>query len=343
MEHLKLSLDTIAKELGVSKVTVSKALNDKEGVSEELRKKIKAKADELGYRINGLAKALKSNKAYNIGVLVPEWFIQSANTYYFEVYALLVRQFATYGYNGVMEVLERSAENDLILPRMYLERKIDGLMILGECSHDYLTLFEDIGIPVLFLDFDISDIDVDSLTQDNYYSGQLITNYLINKGHKKIGFIGNIYSTSSIKDRYLGYYRALLDAHIELNQDYIISDRNEEGILTEFEVPNILPTSYVCNNDEVAYQVVKKLLDKNIRVPEDISVVTFDNTIYSNLSAVKLTTIDTNVKQMVEAATKAIIKKINVPTKVYDRILIKGTIIERDSVKELKEEEKNEI
>ena len=334
----RVSLTTIAESIGVSKVTISKALNDKEGVSDELRKEIKAKAKELNYHINVIAKGLKTNQTYNIGILIPERFVQTSNNYYFELYTKMAKKFNELNYTAVMEILEAKSEENLEFPKMYNHGKIDALIIMGQCNKDYLKLFCLAKMPVIFFDFYDSEIQVDSIIVDNYYSGTDITKLLIKNGHKDIAFIGNIYSTSSIRDRFLGYYRALLEANIEINYDYVISDRDNLGNLHEFELPKNMPTAFVCNNDQLAYNLLNRLIEKGYKVPEDVSIVTFDNTIYSELSSVKLTSVDNNDDELVAIAVKAIIKKLSKPEKVYDRILVKARIVERDSVKDLKGE-----
>ena len=333
-------MDTIANILGVSKVTVSKAVNDKEGVSEALRQEIKAKALELGYQMNVFAKALKTKQTYNIGILIPERFIQSDDTYYFKIYSKLVKGFSDINYNALMEILNSQAEENLDLPKMYVQNKIDGIIIMGQCQKEYLNLFTKADIPVIFFDFYDPDIKVDSIVVDNFQAGEDITNLLCKNGHTEIGFVGNIYATSSIKDRFLGYYSALIENNLKINYDYVISDRDSSGNLFkdyQIKMPKMLPTAFVCNNDQVAYFLIKRLDELDLHVPDDISIVTFDNTIYSNFSSVSLTSVDNNVDELVKICIKAMTKKITKPEKIYDKILVKPHIIERNSIKTLKE------
>lgn len=330
-----ISMYEIAKLFNVSKVTVSKALNDKPGVSEKLREEIKEKAAELGYRMNIAAKSLKTNKSYNVGVLIAERYIGERETYYFGVYGKLATKFSDLGYSTIMETLSYESELNLKLPQMYLELKVDAIIVLGQLNTDYLKLFNDCSIPVLYFDFYANNSNVDSVVVDNFYSGLQITQYLIDRGHKEVGFIGNLYATSSIQDRFLGYYRCLLENKLQINYDYVISDRDETGNFIDIELPNNLPTAFVCNCDQVAFYLIKKLKENNISVPNDISVVSFDNTIYSTVSEPQITTLDNNVDEMVKVATKIILKKIETPERRYDRVLIKAFIVERDSVKEL--------
>lgn len=328
----KISLQTIANELNISKVTVSKALNDKEGVSEELRQQIKDKAKELGYQVNVIAKSLKSNKTYNIGIIISERYVQSTSSYYLDIYTKFTKEFSNLGYSVIMEIIEAEKENEGLLPNLVVSRKVDAVIILGECKKSYLKLFDDISIPTLFFDFSVPDLLFDSVITDNCFSGCEATNLLIQAGHRRIAYVGNIYSTSSIKERYLGYYRALLDANIPLDLSLVLSDRDEKGLLTDIILPDNMPTAFLCNNDQVAYNLCAKLLDMGIKVPEEVSIVAFDNSIYSQLSPVKLTSVDSNADVMVEKAVKAISKKIVVPNKIYDRIYVKGKMVIRDSI-----------
>ncbi|MFA7529000.1 MAG: substrate-binding domain-containing protein [Bacilli bacterium] len=331
----KVSMEDIAKIHNVSKVTVSKALNDKPGVSDELRQKIKATAKAKGYRLNSSARSLKTRMVYNIGVLIAERFIKDTASYYFGVWGQLTKKLSKLGYSAIMETLTYENEKNLALPIMYTERKVDGLIILGQLRRQYLKLFESFDIPVVFFDFYVKDSNIDSVVIDNFYSGYQLTNLLIKKGHTHIGFVGNIYSTSSIQDRFLGYYRSLLEHKIPLNFAYVISDRNEDGQLIDLQLPEKMPTAFVCNNDQVAYYFINKLKEHGVRVPEDCSIVAFDNTIFSTISDPPITTVDTHVEELVEVVSKVIIKKINVPNKTYNRILVKASIIERESVRKV--------
>lgn len=328
----KISMIDLARKFNVSKVTISKALNDKEGVSEELRKQIKQAAEEMGYRINNVARSLRTKKMSNIGLLIAERYMGINNSYYFGVCGKIIARLNELNYSSIMETLTEKMENELQLPLMYNDGKIDALVIIGQLKTEYLRLFFDFDIPVIFFDFYINEGDIPSIVIDNFYSGYAITNLLIEKGYQEIGFVGNLYSTSSIQDRFLGFYRALLEQKIIINYNYFISDRDDEGHLINLILPKQMPKAFVCNNDEVAYRLIQILNKNGYHVPNDIAVVAFDNTIYSTISHPSLTTVDNNVDEMVNVACKVILKKISNPNKKYDRICIKSRIIERDSI-----------
>lgn len=337
IENKEVNMKQIADIFNVSIVTVSKALNDKDGVSKKLREQIKEKAKELGYRPNVAARSLKTKRSYNVGLLIANRYIESQESYYFSVSSEIIKKLNDDGYSGIIEILSSEREEKAILPNMYNEQKIDGLIVLGQLEDNYLRELEKIDVPLLYMDFYVSFSNVDSIVIDNFFSSYEITHLLLERGHKKIGFVGNIYSTSSIQDRYLGYYKALLEKHFSLDKNYIISDRDGLGRLLEIQLPKNLPSAFVANCDQTAYKLIKKLKELNYRVPEDISVVSFDNSIYSTLSEPQITTVDNNIKQMVETAARIIIKKIVNPKLTYGRIFIKGKMILRDSAQPLKE------
>ncbi len=336
-----VTMRDIADKIGVSSVTVSKALNDKEGVSEELKQKIKDLAEEMGYRFNTVAKSMKEGYSYNIGIVIPERFIGEDQSFYLKFYQYITKMLEDYNYYGILQMLTEEDEKNLNLPRIYYENKVDGFIILGQISTEYIDLLTENGIPKVFLDFYTDHSEIDSIITDNFYAVYELTNYLIKSGHKDIAFVGNIHSTSSIQDRFLGYYKSLLEHKLTLKNDFIISDRDERGSYIDLTIPESLPTAFVCNCDQVAFNLINKLQGLGVSVPEDCSVVGFDNDIYSTLSNPALTTVQVDIEEMAKVAVKFIIGKIKNIDKSYGRVLVKGKIVHRDSVKSLYREEEN--
>lgn len=329
-----VTMKDIAKELGVSTVTISKALSGKEGVSDELRKLIKCKADEMGYRYNALGKSMRDGKNYNIGILIPEQFMHES-AFYSKMYQSLIKEMMPYNYFGILEIVSCQEEKESIMPRILKNNKVDGIILLGQMQKDYIWMIDKTKVPYIFLDFVDDTFDVDTIISDNVYGSYEITNYLISEGHGEIGFIGNQFATTSITDRYLGYYKALLEHRLRIHEEWIIKDRNEQGEFIELLLPKELPTAFVCNCDKIAYELIKLLKKKGIRVPEDVSVVGYDNYIYATLSDPQITTVEVNVDAMSETAILSIIRRIQNPNLESSRKIISGRIIIRDSVTNL--------
>ena len=330
-----VTMRDIAEKLEVSSVTVSKALNDKDGVSDDLREKIKKVAESMGYRINSAAKSMRDGYSYNIGVIIPERFTGPSQSFYLQMYQHISKVLEGYNYSGIMHLLTNDDENNIRLPNLYFEKKVDGFIVLGQMKKEYLKEIKNIQMPIVLLDFYDEFDDVDSVISDNFFGAYELTNFLVSKGHREIGFIGNLYSTSSIQDRFLGYYKSLLEHKLLLNQEYTIDDRDEQGAYIEIELPDQIPSAFVCNCDQVAHNLISKLNEKGYKVPGDCSVVGFDNDIYAEISSPKLTTVEVNLEEMANTAVRFIIEKVKGNNLNHGRVSIKGSIIYRDSVKEL--------
>jgi LacI family transcriptional regulator len=328
-----VTMKDIAARLDISTVTVSKALSDKDGVSEELRDKIKSVSEEMGYRYNTLARGMKEGKSYNIGIIIADRFIRDdGDAFYLKMYQSVVKALSKINYYGIMEIISSKTEKELILPNMISDNKVDGVIILGQINFDFVSIIKKTEVPLVFLDFYDELSDIDAIISDSFHGSYMVTNHLISQGHKKIGFIGNIYATSSILDRYLGYYKALISNKLKIHEEWIIKDRGEEGEYIEFTLPEQMPTAFVCNNDGVAYLLINKLKKLGYKVPQDISVVGFDNYVFANISSLKLTTVEVDIPLMSETAVEAVIQRIQGEKSPALRKVISGKLILRDSV-----------
>ena len=309
-----------------------------EGVSEAVRQQIKKKAEEMGYRYHSLARSMKEGVSYNVGVVVAERFF-SDNAFYANLYQRLVIELGKENYSCILEILSYEDEKHDVMPNMINGNKIDGLIVLGQLKKHYICALEKEDITYIFLDWYDEQFAIDTVVSDNVYGGCVLTNYLIENGHKRIGFVGDITATSSILDRYLGYYKALLQHGMSMRQDWIIKDRDEDGRFIRLEMPEEMPEAFVCNCDEIAYYLVKQLGENGYRVPEDISVVSFDDYIYASLCNPQLTTFRISQEMMAETVVDALTRKMKDKNYHAGRKVISGNIVIRDSVKRIAAEE----
>ena len=330
-------MSDIAAQIGVSTVTVSKALSDKDGVSEQMRERIKQKAAEMGYRFSGSSKNSKGSLNYSVSVIVANRFINDSAALYWVIYRHLVEFLQKHSYYGILEVVNESDEELCGMPKSITEKKSDGMIVLGQFSQSYVNALVGMDFPVVFLDFYTARNDIDTVLSDNFFGAYTITNHLFSCGHRRIGFIGSVNATSSIQDRYLGYYKAHMENRTRMNSAWVIEDRNQAGVMfREFALPRELPAAFVCNCDEAAYILINQLKAHGMRVPEDISVVGYDNHIYSTISNPGITTIDVNSSRMSYEAVEIMLKKIRDPDYRSGRVLVTGELIERNSVKKLR-------
>lgn len=331
----------IAKELGVSVVTVSNALAGRDGVSMKLRQKICETAEKMGYKSSNTKTERKNDFASkpgkSVGILTSERFVGARGTFYWELTATVSNKLSELNIYTVYECVTALHEKEKILPKMITENKIDGIIVIGQVRRKYIELLNGIDIPLIFLDFYDNRFEIDSVNSDSFYGGYLLADYLVEMGHRKIGFFGNVTATSSIHDRFLGYIKCLMENNLEYRQEWTLDDRDENGILfTKIKFPENMPTAFVCNCDETAFRVISALKSKGIRVPEDISVVGYDNYTVSNICIPTITTVEVDITKMAEAAVEIITKKLNNPEYSEGRRIISGKLIEKNSVLDIR-------
>ena len=329
----KIRLADIAKEIGVSSVTISKALTDKEGVSDDLRKQIKQLAESMGYKTKKLKTVSTSaGTTGNIGILIPSRFFSRDSSYYWYLFNFLSKELLSRNYYSIMELLSDNDEKNLVLPRMLSDNKVDGLIVLGQTNDDYLEAVSKLYKTFILLDFYSTKLDVDSVSNDDYYFSYKITNYVISQGHKKLRFVGNFEATTSICDRYMGFQKAMLENSLQTTIGEIIPDRDENGKRIEIPLPEDMPTAFICNCDETAALLINQLEEKGIKVPEDVSVSGYDNYVSNNKLDIGLTTVYIHPESIVRIAADLIIRKITGTPYMKARHLVSGELIIRESV-----------
>ena len=329
----------IAKVMGVSTVTVSKALSDQKGVSEELRARIKKQAEEMGYRTTSVLHQERSRKnvSYTIGAIVADRFLDKYESFYWTMYQEVATAAVQRGCFTMIEVLQREDEAGLVMPKLLRERKTEGLMVIGRLKQEYLRKLMDYAdIPVFFLDFYDTSVQCDSIVSNSYFGMYTMTTYLYEMGHREIGFVGNVLFTDSITDRYFGYVKALYERGIQVNPQWVLNDRDPETGRSDkgFEIvlPEKMPTAFVCNNDGAAAMLVRTLENNGYKVPEDVSVVGYDNYLAPGLCDVGITTYEVDMKEMAKRAVKNMIRKISGDHYRQGMYIVNGRVVYKDSV-----------
>lgn len=332
-----VKLADIAKQLNTSTVTVSKALSGQKGVSDELRLKIKQLAQEMGYESLSVKKNHNDRKSYNIGVIIADRFIDQYESFYWTMYQEIAKEAVLADSFSLLEIISEEDEEEAVIPKLVKEKKTDGLLVIGVMKDQYLKMLsEKVNIPIVFVDFYDRKIKGDYIVTDNYYGAYMLTNYLLDMGHTDIAYVGTLLYTSSITDRCFGFIRAMMERGIEVTRDHIIDDRDIiSGIRDdnfEFKFPEKMPTAFVCNCDLAADAIVVELEKRGYKVPEDISVVGFDNYIFNQKSNVNLTTYEVDIKHMAYLAINILSKKIGSISYRGGYVVVPGKLIIKNSV-----------
>ena len=335
-----VKLSDIAERVGVSTVTVSKALSGQKGVSEEVREKIRSIAEELGYQQPSAARKSQNHKNFNIGILISERFLVKYESFYWQMYQAVATRATAEECFTMLEVIGKAEEESSRMPKLVQERKVDGIIVIGKMMDVYLQhLNTEAGIPVIYLDYYNGREASDSVISNSYYGTYELTYYLYRMGHRKIAYVGTLLVMESITDRYFGYQKALLELGLEQKKGWVLDDRHIEtgeiDTVNMLQIPKDMPTAFVCNCDLTASFLIKKLKDNGYRVPEDISVVGFDNYLYPGLSDIQITTYEVDLKEMAKKAVYNMISKISNENYKPGIHIVEGHMVLKESVAQI--------
>lgn len=331
MSKNAVRMSDIAEKLGISVVTVSKALAGKDGVGESLRQKIEQTAAQMGYRPKNMEGA--NEKPRTVGILIAHHLIKPEHSFYWALYLSVVECLKEHNYNCMFEPVA-TEEQKPTLPAFVSNGTVEGVFVLGHMPHDYLQLLEQTALPLVQIDSNC-DAKAVCVIPNSYWGISEMTEYLIGKGHRKIGFVGSVDANTHIQDCYYGYLKALAFNKIEVHGEWILPDRNGVEFKRSFDLPAVMPTAFVCCSDQAAYHFVKDLQQKGYRIPADISVTGFYGYIFSTLVSPPLTTYGIDLKNMAEKAVGAQISMIENRSQKRGMYVVCGEIVERDSVLEI--------
>ncbi len=333
-------LKDIADRIGVSTVTVSKALSGQKGMSEALRERIHSLAGEMGYIPSVSRKAEAGTKNYTIGLIISEQYMDDYSSFYSRLHQQVSQLAMEKGCYSMLEILSTEAEEECRIPKLISDKKVEGLMIIGKLSEKYLeTLKTQCEIPMIYLDFCYHTGNEDAVVADSYNGAYCLTNYIYEMGHRNIAFVGTVLSSGTITDRYFGYRKSLLEHGIDFKEEWLIPDRCEADKITDgskfIKLPEKMPTAFVCSCDLTATVLIKKLAEKGLKVPEDISIVSFDSYIYPRLGDIKLTTYGVDSYEMGRNAVLNLIRKISKERYRQGVLILEGHMVEGESVKKI--------
>jgi LacI family transcriptional regulator len=329
-------LQDIAERLNISKVAVSKALNNHKDISDDLKKRVKLMANEMGYIPNHLAKNFKSKKSFTIGVLVPS----ITNSYFSKIVTGIIEYFGKYGYTPIILISNEDPEVELINIEKLYSIRVDGLLICITKHSDnqqLSLLLNKIKLPIVFFDRIPDIINMPSICSNQEIAAYDTVNLLINKGYNKFAFIGGPEYLDISKKRMMGFLNALRENKIKINESWIkqgelSKDSGEKDcldILNGKHHPEIL----FCINDEVAYGAYKAIYSKGLKIPEDIGVLAFGHQEFANYMLPTLSIIEQYPQELGHETSKLLLQviekkaKLNIGEQYFKTNFIKGDSI----------------
>lgn len=316
-----VTIKTIAEELGVSYATVSRALNNHPDVNNQTKKTVIEKANELGYQPNAIARGLVNKETKTIGLVIPD----ITNPFFPQVARGVEEAAATADYNIFLCNTNWNSDREKHYVNALMQKQVDGLIMTPSSEKlPYLDRLLNSNLETIFISSFIKLNNYTSIIVDNSKGTETATEYLINKGHQKIAFIGAGEERYANQERLKGYKKALEKNNIKINKNNITNVKNsydrKSGYNLMKEILNssskkTLPTAVVCYNDLLALGVIQALTEKNYRVPEDMAVIGFDDIPFSSLPEVQLTTVAQPKYKMGKIALETLIEKIKTDSK----------------------------
>ncbi len=331
------TIKDIAKLANVSVSTVSKALNARADVSERTRKKILQIAEQINYDISRLRRDSPLVKSKNIDVIFcREEKPLSLNPFYSRVLEGIEGELALNHFNLVLTLLPN--KENVLLPEPVIHHEVDGIILVGVFSQNFINKIKKVKLPVVLID---PKIVVEEFTQvliDNEHGSYTATQYLIQKGHRRIGFISGPLERQSFFQRFVGYKKALEFHGIPVEKELVQTGGLEEGYqntrrLLKLPQP---PTAIVSANDINAIYGIRAIQEAGLKVPDDISIIGFDDIELAKMSSPQLTTIRVYKEEMGSIAVRLLIQQLKCEINKPVTSIVPTRLVERNSVKELK-------
>lgn len=328
-----IKLKDIAEKTGVSVVTVSNALSGKKGVSGAVRSEIMAAAKDLGYDISRYDDKKKESR---IGVIVSEKYISVGNSFYWAMYQQVAYMASKKNCFTMLEIRGNDSVGQNGLPGVVQEGTVDGLLIIGWLERRQLERILDAAeMPAVLLDFYEPGLPCDSVMSNNYMGMYKVTRYLLEKGHRDIAFVGSTGAGNNIRERYFGFRRGMEEWGVPVREEWVLEDRDIRSGRLRIALPQHMPTAFACNSDYTAGYLYNILQQRGFSVPEDVSVISYDNYLFGHPFAKELTTCNVDMRLMAKTAVELLLKKQKYPDKRQEVRYIDGAIVERGSVREL--------
>lgn len=341
----KINIAEIARRAGVSTATVSYVMNDVGRVSNKTREKVKRIIDELDYTPSINAKALSNGRTKLIGVTLPliapsdtTGTLLETNPFYAEYLGEIHKVISSYGYDILLSGIRVKGK----YKNWIKSRGLDGIIFLGSYPQDIYDEVNELGIPTVLTDvYESYTESFHTVNSDDPEGSYLATKHLIDLGHTRIGFVGGDIKKSPVhNNRFVGYGKAMSEAGLKINNDYVFETLTtfEGGIKLAKKIIESYHdiTGLVVDADIVALGIMKTFQDKGKKIPDDLSIVGFDDIQSASFVHPGLTTIRQFISKKGELAANLIMKDILANERTSESKMMKSELIIRGSTKAIK-------
>ncbi|CDQ19347.1 LacI family DNA-binding transcriptional regulator [Halobacillus karajensis] len=308
---MRLTVHDIARVANVSQATVSKVLNNYSGVKESTRKKVTDAIEELKFTPDSVARSMVTNKTNTLGLIVGD----ISNPFFAESAKIIIGKAQEKGYDVIISNTDHDDENLENAIQTLISKRVDGIIIssISRSSMRIKKLHEN-GFPIVLYNSRVEGDSSNSVVLDNYRGAVLAVDHLVDLGHQDIAFIAGPTKYLTTYERYLGYREALEKHGLDLNKAHVYDGEYDYRKVYDFSY-NLLsspdrPTSFFATSDQMALAVMDAAASRKISIPQELSVVGFDNMSISANAYIGLTTVSQQKENMAELALKKLISLI---------------------------------
>ncbi|GER66441.1 catabolite control protein A [Weizmannia acidilactici] len=332
---MNVTIYDVAREANVSMATVSRVVNGNPNVKPTTRKKVLEVIDRLGYRPNAVARGLASKKTTTVGVIIPD----VSNMLYAEL-ARGIEDIATmYKYNIILSNSDQNKEKELHLLNTMLGKQVDGIVFMsGNITEEHIAEFEKSSVPIVLAGSIEPFNKIPSVNIDYKKATVEVISEFVKKGHKEIALvIGPLHDAINRELRLEGYKEALAEAGIEFDEDYVIEGdyTYDSGIEAWQRLQELdkAPTAVFVGNDEMALGVIHGAQDAGVKIPDELEVVSSDNTRLAEMVRPQLTSVVQPLYDIGAVSMRLLTKYMNKETVAENKVILPHRIEYRNSTK----------
>lgn len=315
MKNSQTTIKDIAKALGISSSTVSRALKDHPNVSPETKKAVLDLADELNYQPNSIALSLRRSKSNTIGVIIPEIV-----HFFFSTVISGIEDIAySAGYSVIVAQSNESYDREVMDTYALSKNRVDGILISMSretTNYDHFETIHRRGLPMVFFDRVCETINCSKVIVDDFDGAFQVTQHLIQQGYKRIAHLAGPESLILSKQRMDGYKKALKENHMPFDESIILRGGASDSLDLAYELTSRLlnspnpPDALFAINDRAALGAMKAVKEKGLRIPEDFAIAGFSNWEFTAMTDPAITTVDQPGFKMGQEAARLLIREI---------------------------------
>ena len=326
------TMKDIARLAQVSTSTVSHVINGSRFVSDEIREKVMRIVVELNYTPSYIARSLKVKATKTIGLLVTA----TNNPFFSEVMAGVEQYCQKNQYNLIIATTGGDAKRLQQNLQTLIHKQVDGVLLMCGDSRFQADMELTVSLPLVVMDWWFTELNADKILENSERGGYLATKSMVDAGHQKIGIITGNLRKSVAKNRLQGYKKALSEANIVLNPDWIVESHFdfEGGIVGAQKLLALSdrPTAIFCCSDTIAIGAYQAIQNQGLRIPQDISIMGYDDIELARYLFPSLSTISQPKAELGKLAVETLLQRIQEPNENYRTLVLEPTCILRESI-----------